>query len=124
MTLVEERWLVQERIAVDQEYRVHGLEDLVLPGMTFDRYGAGSVPEGRAEVNAYVESLLARLPDALVGESLYAWDVARLAEGCFRVIEVNLVGFHPVYEWGFQASGFSHHPQARSLVELSRHITS
>jgi hypothetical protein len=67
-TAVEEEWLVQERIPIEREYRVHSLEDLVLPEMTFDRYGPCPVPEGRAEVNAYVASILARLPDALVEE--------------------------------------------------------
>jgi len=125
-TPVGEKWLVQERIAVEREYRVHSLEDRVLPGMTFDRYGAGSVPEERALVNAYVESILARLPDALVGESLYAWDVARLADGRFRIFEANLAGFHPVYERGFQVSGFfQFHPHGPPLlVELARHVAS
>ena len=113
----EERWLVQERIPLEREFRVHSLEDLVLPGMTFDRYGPFSVPEARDEVNAYVASILARLPNALVGESLYAWDIARLADGSFRVIEANLVGFHPVYERGFQASGFfQYHPHGPPLL--------
>jgi hypothetical protein len=120
----DETWLVQERIAIEREYRVHSFEDLVLPGMTFYRYGPCPVPEGRDEVNAYVASILARLPDAMVGESLYAWDVARSVDGRFRVIETNLVGFHPVYERGFQASGFfQYHPHGPPLlVELARHV--
>ncbi len=125
-TPCEEQWLVQERIPIEREYRVHSLEDLVLPCMTFDRYGPFPVPDARAEVNAYVASILARLPDAMVGESLYAWDIARLADGRFRVIEANLVGFHPVYERGFQVSGFfQYHPLGPPLlVELARHVAS
>jgi hypothetical protein len=125
-TPVEEKWLVQERITVEREYRVHSLEDMVLPGMTFDRYGPCPVPKDHAEVNAYVASILARLPDALVGESLYGWDVARQADGRFRIIEANLVGFHPVFERGFQASGFfQYHPHGPPLlVELARHVAS
>lgn len=60
-TLVDETWLVQERIAIEREYRVHSLEDVVLPDMTFDRYGPYPVPEGRDEVNAYVAALLAQV---------------------------------------------------------------
>ena len=58
----EETWLVQERIAINREYRVHSLEDHVLIGMTFDRYGPFPVPEGRDEVNAYVTSILRACP--------------------------------------------------------------
>jgi hypothetical protein len=120
----DEVWLVQERIAVECEYRVHSLEDVVLPEMTFYRYGPFVVPERRDAANAYVRSLLARLPDALVGESLYAWDVAGLVGGGFRVIEVNLVGFHPVFQRGFQASGFFQFPALGPplLAELARHV--
>ncbi|QEH38555.1 hypothetical protein OJF2_71580 [Aquisphaera giovannonii] len=122
----EEAWVIQERLEIEHEYRVHSLEDLVLPGMTFSRYGPFCVPGDRDEVNAYVASILARLPDALVGESLYAWDIARVAGGGLRVVEANLVGFHPVYERGFQASGFfQYHPQGPPLlVDLLRHAES
>jgi hypothetical protein len=123
-TPLEEEWLVQERIPIEREYRVHSLEDQVLPEMTFPRYGPCPVPPDRDEVNAYVASILARLPDALVGESLYAWDIARQPDGRFRVIEVNLAGFHPVFERGFQVSGFfQYHPHGPPLLtSLARRI--
>jgi hypothetical protein len=123
-TPLEEEWLVQERIPVEREYRVHSLEDQVLPEMTFPRYGPCPEPADRDEVNAYVASVLARLPDALVGESLYAWDIARQPDGRWRVIEVNLAGFHPVFERGFQVSGFfQYHPHGPPLLtSLARQI--
>jgi hypothetical protein len=123
-TPLEEEWLVQERIPIEREYRVHSLEDQVLPDMTFLRYGPCPVPPDRDEVNAYVASVLARLPDALVGESLYAWDVARQPDGRLRVIEVNLAGFHLVFERGFQVSGFfQYHPHGPPLLtSLARRI--
>jgi hypothetical protein len=115
---------VQEALPIRQEFRVHSLEDIVLPTMTFERYGPCAAPEERDEVNAFIAGLLARLPDALVGESLYAWDVARTTDGAWRVVETNLVGYHPVYERGFQASGFfQYHPMGPPLLaDLVRHV--
>jgi hypothetical protein len=120
----DEAWVVQERMAIDREYRVHSFEDVVLPELTFDRYGPSPVPEQRDAINGYVQSLLDRLPGGLVGETLYGWDVAVAADGSRRVIEVNLAGFHPVYERGFQASGFfqNHQIGPPLLAGLARHL--
>lgn len=61
-----------------------------------------------------------------MAESLYGWDVARLADGGFRIIEANLAGFRPVYGHGFQASGFfQNHAQGPPLLAaLARHVAS
>jgi hypothetical protein len=121
---VAETWLVQERIPIAREYRVHSFEDVVLPEMTYFRYGTSEVPENRSAVNSFVQMLLTRLPNALVGESMYAWDIALQSDGQFRVIEVNLVGFHPVFAKGFQASGFFqyHAVGPPLLAQLVRYV--
>lgn len=106
--LLDETHIVQERVAIATEYRVHSLEDEVIPDLTFRRYGAGSLVEEREAPNAFVNSLLGRLPDALVGGSLLAWDVALQPSGEFAVIEVNFSGFHPAFKRGFHCSGYFH----------------
>jgi hypothetical protein len=106
--LPEETHVVQERVAIATEYRVHSLEDEVIPDLTFRRYGAGSLAEEREPPNAFVNSLLGRLPDAMVGGSLLAWDVALQSSGEFVVIEVNFSGFHPSFKRGFHCSGYFH----------------
>jgi hypothetical protein len=106
--LADEQYIVQEKLPISQEYRVHSLEDLVIEDLTFRRYTGGSIPGERDAPNAFVQSVLDRLPDSMVGGSLLAWDVALVPESEFRIIEVNFTGFHPVYNRGFHCSGYFH----------------
>jgi hypothetical protein len=107
-TLLDEKYIVQERIPIACEYRVHSLEDLVIDDLTFRRYEGGSIARERDPVNAFVQSVLDRLPDGIVGASLLAWDIALTPDGSFMVIEVNFSGFHPVFKRGFHCSGYYH----------------
>ena len=106
-TLSDERYILQERLWIAREYRVHSLEDRVIPDLTFHRYAPHetSVHERHAP-NAFVASVLDRLPNALVKDSMYAWDVAVDEEQRWHVIEWNPAGVHPVYKAGFHCSGF------------------
>lgn len=106
--LLDETHVVQERIAIVTEYRVHTLEDEVIPDLTFRRYDAGSIVDEREAPNAFVNSLLRKLPDGLVGGSLLAWDIVLRPSGEFIVIEVNFSGFHPAFKRGFHCSGYFH----------------
>jgi hypothetical protein len=104
--LWDEPWLLQQRIPIEKEYRVHSIEDEVIPDLTFHRFGAGNIPGERDAPNRYVEGLLSQLPDAVVGGSLLAWDIALTPAGELMVIEVNFSGYHPVCGEGFQCSGY------------------
>ncbi|MGC9949062.1 MAG: hypothetical protein ABSF64_22060 [Bryobacteraceae bacterium] len=106
--LIDEEYVIQERIPIAREYRVHSLEDLVIEDLTFHRYTGGSIPGERDAPNCFVQSALDRLPDALVGGSLLAWDVALTPAGSFTIVEVNFSGFHPVFKRGFHCSGYFH----------------
>jgi hypothetical protein len=107
-SLSDERYVVQERIPITTEYRVHSLEEDVIEDLTFRRYSDGSIPGEREAPNAFVNSLLRRLPDALVGGSLLAWDIALQPSGSFVIIEVNFSGFHRAFKPGFHCSGYFH----------------
>ena len=109
--LADERFIVQERIDVRAEYRVHSIEDQVIPDLTFSRHTPESSEltlSGRA--SSFVQSLLDRLPNGLVKDSLYAWDIAIDKENELKVIETNVTGMHPVFKPGFQCSGFFQTP--------------
>lgn len=104
--LWDEQWVLQQRIPIKTEYRVHSIEEQVVPDMTFHRFGSGNIAGERDAPNRFVKRLLRKLPDAVVGGSLLAWDIALTPSGQLVVIEVNFSGYHPVWRCGFQCSGF------------------
>jgi acyl carrier protein len=109
--LISEEFIIQKKVDIIREYRVNTMEDRVIPGLTFHRYDFGEVlPEEREAVDTYVKKVLDQLPNAMVHGSLFAWDVARARDGRFMVIEINLAGFHPVFERGFQCTGLFSDP--------------
>jgi hypothetical protein len=109
-SLAEEKYLVQQRVEIAHEYRVHSLEDRVILNLTTRRYGDGTVTSERDAPSAYVQGLLDRLPSGFVGGSLLGWDVAKTRGGAFRVVEVNFSGYHLVHRPGFHCSGYFHDP--------------
>jgi hypothetical protein len=123
-SLSDEKYVVQERVPITTEYRVHSLEEDVIEDLTFRRYNDGSIPGERDAPNAFVNSLLRRLPDALVGGSLLAWDIALQPTGSFAIIEVNFSGFHRAFKPGFHCSGYFHdqHWGACDTARLLNHV--
>ena len=122
--LLSEQFLVQEQIPIAVEYRVHTLEDRVIDDLTFHRYGKGDIPGERDAPNAFVQSVLDRLPNGLVAGTLCGWDVARTPQSNYAVVEVNFSGFHPVHNRGFQCSGWFHDEEwgALSAARLVRFL--
>ena len=123
-SLLGEKHIVQERVPIATEYRVHSIEEDIIEDLTFRRYDDGSIPVERETPNAFVDSLLRRLPDALVGGSLLAWDVALQPSGSFMIIEVNFSGFHRAVKPGFHCSGYFHdqHWGACDTARLLNHV--
>jgi hypothetical protein len=109
-SLAEEKYIVQQRVDIAHEYRVHSFEDRVILNLTTRRYGDGTVMSERDAPSAFVQDLLDRLPDGLIGGSLLGWDVAKTRGGAFRVVEVNFSGYHLVHRPGFHCSGYFHDP--------------
>jgi hypothetical protein len=107
--LSEERFILQERLEIEEEYRVHTLEDEVIPELTFGRYRKISTQD-RKEPNHFVQEILDRLPSGLLAGMLYGWDVARNKAGKIFIIEANPAGFHPMFKRGFQCSYFFQEP--------------
>jgi hypothetical protein len=99
----KEKWMVQERLDLREEFRIHSFGHQVIYGLGFRINGSGS--DGQ-EALAFVESILKVLPDAVVGNSLIGWDIGITNSGKLYIIEANFTGFHPEYERGFQTSGY------------------
>jgi hypothetical protein len=60
--LVEEQWLIQERVPVIREFRVHTLGPSVIPYLTFDRHRSRPVKTIRDGPVNYVSSIMEKLP--------------------------------------------------------------
>jgi len=123
-SIADEEWIVQERIPIDVEFRVHSLQDRIVDDLTFRRYTRGDIPGERHAPNRFVQSLLDRLPTGIIAGTLCGWDVARTPQGKFRIIEANFAGFHPVYRPGFQVSGYFVNLDwgAKSTAQLMRFV--
>ncbi len=122
--IADEEFVVQQRIAIAMEYRVHSLEEDVVEDLTFRRYDGGSIPGERDGPNAFVTSVLRRLPGGLVGGSLLAWDIALQPSGEYKIVEVNFSGFHPAFKRGFHCSGYFHDSKwgACDTARLLNHV--
>lgn len=103
--LVDEVWILQERLPVTEEFRVHSIEDSVVEDLTFTRHSREPVREGNSGPNRYVEEVVRCLPDALVANTILGWDIAKIGQE-YKVIEINFAGDHPYEKPGFQCSGF------------------
>jgi hypothetical protein len=136
--LHDEVFVLQQRVEIDTEYRVHTVEGRVAPELTYRRYGWGVSPDEREAPNAFVQRVIDRLPNGFVRGAIVAWDVAKTHAhqghahqghasqdharqghediGGLVVIEANLAGYHPVFEPGFQCSGFFQGPWGPALV--------
>ena len=103
--LIGESWIVQEKLAILKEYRIHSLEDSVVEDLTYVNRLHRCSPQDSRSPNAFVTDILKRLPHAFVAHSLIGWDVAEVEGGRYMIVEANWAGFHPVGSRGFQCSG-------------------
>jgi len=103
--LVDEVWILQERLSVSEEFRVHSIEDSVVEDLTFTRHSREPVREGKSGPNRYVEEVVRCLPDALLANTICGWDIVKIGQE-YKVIEINFSGDHPFEKPGFQCSGF------------------
>lgn len=113
-TLTDEDWIIQQRLQIAEEYRVHTVEDTVLDELTFVRHSRRPLRNERSGPNEFVGNVSRRLPEALFKNSICGWDIAKLPNGDYRVIEINFGGFHPGA--GFQCSGFFQTPGVGAYV--------
>lgn len=104
-SILDEAWVVQERLSIAREYRVHTIENVVVPDLTFARHSNEPLRTEREATNAFVESVVDVLPPTLLAQTICGWDVCRTASGEYMVIEVNFGGAHPFEQRGFQCSG-------------------
>ncbi|MCX2481464.1 hypothetical protein OQY15_20360 [Pedobacter sp. MC2016-15] len=100
-----EKWIIQKKLKLKKEFRVHSFGQDVLYGMTL--MISGQAEKGDFDgTQEFVELMLEKLPASLLEGTLIGWDIALTHRGKYYVIEANFTGFHPQYHAGFQTSGY------------------
>jgi hypothetical protein len=120
----DEQWILQEKLQIVEEYRVNTVEDRVVEDLTFARHSGRIVRDARRQPNEFVTSILERLPNAFVKNSICGWDVATTDSGAFRVVEVNLGGVYSSFRAGYRVSGEFSAPDSGpvAIAKLVRHL--
>lgn len=105
LPVLKEEWILQRKLKLRQEYRVHTFCQDILFGMTF-KSGGPNETNSFAEVQDFTYQILKKLPLSLLADTLIGWDIGITDSGKYYVIEANFTGFHPEYRIGFQTSGY------------------
>lgn len=122
LSLANEHYMLQRRLEIRKEFRVHSFEDRVVESLVYHRYGDGH-PLSTVDHSliSFVQSIIDTLPPALLAGFSYGWDVALLADGQYQVVEANPSGMHPIFRPGFHCSGVFQVVRSR-IAALSRLI--
>jgi len=100
----DEEWILQQKLNITDEYRIHTFGKDIIYGLTFNLKNSGSANNYTAE--EFVSDLLRKIPDNLLIGSLIGWDIGLSSSNKYYIIEANFTGYHPIYRRGFQTSGY------------------
>lgn len=99
-----EQWILQEKLDLKEEFRVHTFGDDLIFGLTFIMAGQDSSKSTTAEM--FVQKILTTLPATILQGTLIGWDIGITNANEYYVIEANFTGYHPEFYAGFQTSGY------------------
>jgi len=99
-----EEWILQKKLNLQAEFRIHSFNDDIIYGLTFKVIGLLTLDNYNAE--RFVKKILDNLPVTISQGSLIAWDIGLTQDDQYYVIESNFTGFHPKFNYGFQTSGY------------------
>ncbi len=100
----QEKWMLQKKLHLKEEFRIHTFGKDLINGLTFIMNGQDSSKGTGAEET--VKGILEKLPDTILQGTLIGWDIGITDTNEYYVIETNITGFHPEFARGFQTSGY------------------
>ena len=115
----DEEWILQKKLKLVGEYRIHTFSKDLINGLTFTISG-----ESQSYVHAekFLKHFLAKVPASLFLGTLIGWDIGLDDNNHYHIIEANFTGFHPEYRRGFQTTGYvednSYGPICCALLNL------
>lgn len=110
-----EKWIIQKRLNINKEFRIHTFGRDILYGLTLRISGVVGLQDFD-QPQEFVKSILGRLPSSFIEGTLIGWDIGLTKKGKYYVIEANFTGFHPEYHAGFQTTGYVDDPPLGSIV--------
>ncbi|MGY0034569.1 hypothetical protein [Pedobacter sp. NJ-S-72] len=100
-----ENHMIQKKICIKTEFRVHTFSKDIIPGLSYVSHGGNQAPYHQG-LNDFLNEILTKIHNSILSGTLIAWDIALTPENRYYVIEANFTGFHPEYRKGFQTSGY------------------
>ena len=100
-----ENWILQKKIDIKVEFRIHSFDDEVISGLTFLIQGV-DLSDNYLNAEAFVKGILMKLPKTISYGTLIGWDIGLTKNNRYYIIEANFTGFHPEYRRGFQTTGY------------------
>lgn len=110
-----EKWIIQKRLNLNKEFRIHTFGKDILYGLTL-RIGGKDETNDFDQPQEFVNSILQKLPSSFLEGTLIGWDVGLTKKGKYYIIEANFTGFHPVYHTGFQTTGYVDTPPLGPII--------
>lgn len=102
---LHEKWILQRKLKLNKEFRVHSFGKDILYGLTF-KISGGDSPGDFDGPQEFISLILQKLPSSLLEGTLIGWDVGLIKRARYYVIEANFTGFHPEHRAGFQTTGY------------------
>jgi len=110
-----EKWIIQKRLNINKEFRIHTFGRDILYGLTLRISGVVGLKDFD-QPQEFVKYILERLPSSFIEGTLIGWDIGLTKKGKYYVIEANFTGFHPEYHAGFQTTGYVDDPPFGPIV--------
>jgi len=110
----QEKWIIQQKLDLQDEFRIHTFGKDLIDGLTFVIAGGNSSNGWAAQ--RLVRTVLEKLPDSILQGTLIGWDIGVTTSDKLYIIEANFTGFHPEYGEGFQTSGYFGDSRYGSIV--------
>lgn len=104
-SFLHEKWVLQRKLKLYKEFRVHTFGKDILYGLTFKISGGDSLDDFNGP-QEFIRLFLQKLPSSLLEGTLIGWDIGLVKRAGYYVIEANFTGFHPEHRAGFQTTGY------------------
>lgn len=100
-----ENYMLQKKICIKTEFRVHTFSKDIIPGLSYVSHGENQT-NYHQDLEGFLNDIIKKIPGSILSGTLIAWDIAFTPDNHYYIIEANFTGFHPEYRRGFQTTGY------------------